>query len=299
MIGYIVCGAVACAAVLCMAFSQRLKLRRYDIPTDKLNGGLRIVQISDLHDCRFGKRQERLIGMVRDASPDLIVLTGDIVNDTPELTARRPILSPDHPARELLDGILPLAPVYMVFGNHEDNIAELSELKAELNELGVKLIGGKRGGLSVKGQRIELCGIDDPRFFGQGKQKMSLRERIADDSERTSQSLERWRHELAGLEGQNDGSFSVLLSHRPEEYGLYGDFDLTFSGHAHGGQWRLPPIINGVYAPHQGIFPKHAGGLYKLDKGWHIVSRGLSVRRCPRIFNRPEVCLAVINGDKR
>lgn len=296
MIGYIVCGAVACAAVLFAAFSERLKLRAYEIPTDKFKAELRVVQISDLHDCRFGKNQEKLIGMVRDAKPDLIVMTGDIVNDSPELISKKPILSPEHPVRKLLDGILPLAPVYMVYGNHEHNIGELSELTDELSKLGVRLIGGKSCRVSVKGQQIDLIGINDPRFFGQGNQKMGLRARFADDNDRGSPGLESWRRELAALKSSSDGVFSILLSHRPEEYRLYGGFDLTFSGHAHGGQWRLPPIINGVYAPHQGIFPKHAGGLYRLDGGWHIVSRGLSVIRCPRIFNRPEVCLALIRG---
>ena len=296
MIGYFICGAVACAALLCAAFSERLKLREYVIPTDRIDGELRIVQLSDLHDCRFGKRQEKLIEMVKAARPDLIVLTGDMVNDDSERTKKLPILTREHPMRELLDGILPLAPVYMVYGNHEANIPELGELTNELRGLGVKLIGGETQRLTIKGRTISLSGIDDPRFFGAGKQKMSLRERLSDDMERSSPGLEKWRLALAELSPEPE-VFSVLISHRPEEYRLYGDFDLSFSGHAHGGQWRLPPLINGVYAPHQGIFPKHAGGLYELEGGgYHIVSRGLSRIRCPRIFNRPEVCVAVVKG---
>ena len=291
---WFICGAVACAALLCIAFSERLKLREYFIPTGRFEGELRIVQLSDLHDCRFGKHQEKLIEMVRSARPDLIVLTGDMVNDD-ERTSTLPILTDDHPVTELLRGILPIAPVYMVFGNHEANIGEVNELANELRTLGVQLIGGERQEIVLKGQKISVSGIDDPRFYGAGKQKMSLRERLSDDMERSSPGLEKWRLALSEL-APEPGMFSILLSHRPEEYRLYGDFDLTFSGHAHGGQWRLPPFINGVYAPHQGIFPKHAGGLYKLG-GYHIVSRGLSKIRCPRIFNRPEVCVAVVKGS--
>lgn len=287
MIGYILCGAVACAALF-VAFSERLRVRVYRIPS-----GLpaRIVQVSDLHDCVFGTRQEKLISAVVGAKPDLIVLTGDIVNDTPERVGKVPILSEEHPVREFLDGIRGVAPVYMVYGNHEANIENIAELSRELSSLGVRLIGGKSEIVHINGRDIRICGIDDPRFFGAGKQKMTLSERLSDDADRDSPGLLRWREELEKL--PSGGIYTLLLSHRPEEFAFYERFDLTFSGHAHGGQWRLPPFINGVYAPHQGIFPKHAGGLYRVGGGFHVVSRGLSKIRCPRIFNRPEVCVVL------
>lgn len=295
MIGYI-CGVVFCTALLCTAFSRRLRLCEYDIKSDKLNSELRILQISDLHDCKFGKEQEKLIRLVSEARPDVILLTGDIVNDTNELTGKMPILSDGHPVKPLLDGIISIAPVYMVYGNHEANIKEIDELTAELAAMGIRLIGQKSDRIVLNGQRIDIFGIDDPRFFGAGKQKMSLFERLSDDRTRTSPGLEAWRDELSRLRPDNE-VFSLLLSHRPEEYERYGDFNLTFSGHAHGGQWRIPFILNGLYAPHQGLFPKHAGGVYRLDTGnIHIVSRGLSLIRCPRVFNRPEVWLVRCSG---
>lgn len=300
MIGYIICGAVVCAAVF-SAFSEKLKLRSYEVEG---LGELRIVQLSDLHDCRFGKNQSRLIEMVRSAHPDLILMTGDMVNDTPESVdpeklGDAPILSNKHPMRELLDGLLGLAPVYMVYGNHEANIPAYERLTAELTALGVKLIGGKSELLCLKGRAVRLIGIDDPRFYGAGTQKMTLLERLRDDRERLSPGLESWRRALHELSGERrEGELSILLSHRPEEFELYRDFDLSLSGHAHGGQWRLPPFINGLYAPHQGIFPRHAGGAYSVGEGTHIVSRGLSLMRCPRIFNRPEVVLITGKNDK-
>lgn len=285
--------AALLTAFLCIAFSHKLKLREYEVFTEKLKSGLRIVQVSDLHDCTFGKEQEKLAKLICDAKPDVIFFTGDIVNDTPEFVEQIPILSNAHPVKKLINRLCEIAPVYMVYGNHEANIPNVEELSRELSELGIKLIGQKSVKIHINGQETELFGIDDPRFFGAGKQNMTLRERLFDDMTRTSPGLEKWRGEVEKMKPSPD-KFSILLSHRPEEYKLYGKFDITFSGHAHGGQWRIPFILNGLYAPHQGLFPKHAGGRYELEHGTHIVSRGLSLIRCPRIFNRPEVCLVVV-----
>lgn len=92
----------------------------------------------------------------------------------------------------------------------------------------------------------------------------------------------------------DSADFTVLLAHRPELLAKYAQFplDLVVSGHAHGGQVRIPGVLNGLYAPNQGWFPKLAGGAYTQDGTTLIVSRGLAVRtRLPRIFNRPEVVL--------
>ena len=93
----------------------------------------------------------------------------------------------------------------------------------------------------------------------------------------------------------NNGHYTILLSHRPEmvdEYSRYS-FDLVLSGHAHGGQFRIPYIINGVYAPHQGFFPKYASGMYYIGNTTMIVSRGLDKEaiKLPRMFNRPELAI--------
>ncbi|MDO4733224.1 MAG: metallophosphoesterase, partial [Bacillota bacterium] len=86
---------------------------------------------------------------------------------------------------------------------------------------------------------------------------------------------------------------SILLSHRPECTAFYesSGFDLELSGHAHGGQLRIPGLLNGLYAPNQGFFPKYAGGLYQLGKTSLLVSRGLCKSRLPRVFNRPELAI--------
>lgn len=105
-----------------------------------------------------------------------------------------------------------------------------------------------------------------------------------------------WEEQLSDCSAfSGSSSFSILLTHRPELVEFYKEtgFDLILAGHAHGGQVILPGILNGLYAPHQGWFPKYAGGRYDLGGKTMIVSRGLSKYVKPRIFNRPE--LVIVN----
>ena len=299
--------AIVCAAaVLCPAFSTRPILRRYPLCSDKIRGAVRIAQISDLHDCAFGREQSKLAGIISGCEPDIILMTGDIIDDS---VSADECLTAAHPARQLIDAVRRLAPVYMVMGNHESKLTKSERLGEILSSLGVKLMGGSREQIEIRGSRILLCGADDPYCLrshtedtvSEGFIKGMLRRgRELDERRSGGGGIAEWRDALrqafADVKGREE--YTILLSHRPEEYELYRElgFDLAFSGHAHGGQWRLPPLINGVYAPHQGLFPRHAGGLYEYDGFAHIVSRGLSTRRAPRIFNRPELCLAELSG---
>ena len=146
---------------------------------------------------------------------------------------------------------------------------------AQMEQLGVSVLRGDCVQWTLNGQSVVICGIDDP---DSGEDQLSA----------AVQSVQ-----TVGADG-----FTVLLAHRPEkaeEYWQY-PFDLIVSGHAHGGQWRLPGVINGLYAPHQGLFPKYAGGRYDLGGSVLLVSRGLARESTiiPRFFNRPELVLAEI-----
>ena len=320
-------GAVACAAVvLCTAFSNSLKKREYTVRTKKISGEIKIAQISDLHDCIFGEKQSKLVEMLDLTRPDIIVMTGDIVEDTIRLNGELPdepnvLLYAGHPARQLIEAAVRIAPVYMVLGNHEANIIYRERLVSELTKLGVTLVGGRKVNVRTAMGDLLICGADDPRFGdiqasdytscediingkshatctdiagGHGfsdnpPEKRSIKaiekfchdvaRHIEDDCCKDTSAVNSWRekliHEYASV--ARSDSYTLLLSHRPEEYQLYRSlgFDAAFSGHAHGGQWRLPPLINGVYAPHQGIFPSHAGGFYRYDddRFVHVVSR--------------------------
>lgn len=292
-------GGIAVVAVLVLFFtaaSNKLKLRRYFLKSPKVSEEISILHISDLHSSRFGKRQKKLLSMIRYASPDIIVMTGDMVEDKEKSCV---VLSEGSPERCFFEGAVKVAPCYAVLGNHERFVPDVEALVTELDEIGISLLHPSNGeGLAMVncGEMI-IYGASDPYFTYEAinRCERNLKQIFAEDKDRKNDRIENWRRKIEA-DAKDIGEkkeLTVLLSHRPEEYELYEKmgFDVIFSGHAHGGQWRLPPFINGVYAPHQGIFPKHAGGTYELKNGLHIVSRGLSKKRMIRIFNRPELCL--------
>lgn len=247
----------------------------FRMQSDKLPSGFdryRIVQLSDLHSKMFGDNQSRLVRKVSKLKPDLIVVTGDLVdarryNEENSLAAMREMLK--------------LAPVYYVNGNHERRSGRYDQLEEELIELGVHVMRNAGETIKLGDGSFRLIGIDDPTFDGLGSKGADERIRKALDS--------------IDEEANNtqEGSFTVLLSHRPELFDVYtyNHIDLTFSGHAHGGQIRLP-FLGGVIAPNQGFFPRYDAGKFESESSTMVVSRGLGNSLFPqRVFNRPEVIM--------
>lgn len=299
-------GGILLAALLgfiLIAISNRLKLRKYYLGSHKISKALTILHISDLHGSLFGKGQIKLLSMIRDASPEVIVITGDMVEDRGESHG---MLSEGTPERCFFEGAANIAPCYAVLGNHERFAADSEKLISELGEIGINVLHplGGEGLAAAEFGELHIYGASDPYFTyaAINRCERKLRQIFTEDKDRKNERIENWRRRIeAAADGiREEKALTVLLSHRPEEYELYDKmgFDVIFSGHAHGGQWRFPPFINGVYAPHQGIFPRHAGGIYTLKNGIHVVSRGLSKKRMIRIFNRPEVCLLKIIPEK-
>ncbi len=299
MIWLFIGGAIVCAALVLLATSTRLKIREYTVSSPKLSRSFTAVHISDLHESRYGKNQKKLIDAVKEANPDVIFITGDIIEDNKNDEKKPVEVALDNPSRVALEELVKIALCYMVLGNHEGSIPNIDDICTELEAIGVKLM--HRASCEEIFDGVLLCGIFDPYFLRDEIHHNSLTERFAEDKDKLSSMILEWREiltqEFAFV--AEDERFTILLSHRPEEYELYDSlgFDAAFSGHAHGGQWRLPPFINGVYAPHQGIFPDHAGGLYEYDGFVHVVSRGLSKKRMVRIFNRPEICVVEFKAD--
>lgn len=245
------------------------------INSDKLPesfDGFCIAHVSDLHNAEMGTENEKLLAMLGRMEPDMIAITGDLIdsrNTDMEI------------ALDFVRKAMQIAPCYYVTGNHEARVSEYGTLKEELEAAGVLVLDNRQAELERSGESISILGIDDPSFstdylFGDDRNVVGSR--------------------LSGMLRDEDG-YKVLLSHRPELFDVYAEYglDLVLSGHAHGGQFRLP-FAGGLVAPNQGIFPKFDSGLFTEGSTNMVVSRGIGNSLLPfRFNNRPEVILIVLN----
>ena len=251
--------------------NEHLEFNTYTVESDALPEefeGFRIVHLSDFHNTEIGKNNEKLISMISQAKPDIIAITGDIVD-----SRRTDIDVAVKFAKELMK----IAPCYYVTGNHEWRIAGYDKLKEGILGAGVMVLDNKKLQLERGGAKIEIMGIDDPMFGS---------DYFGGDEFATVDTA------IKNL-GKEEELFTLLLSHRPEMFGIYAEngMDLVLSGHAHGGQFRLP-FVGGFIAPGQGFLPKYDAGLYEEGETKMIVSRGIGNSIIPlRINNRPEVIL--------
>lgn len=254
-----------------------------DIVTSKINynnskipnefNGYKIVHISDLHNKKFGKNQKRLLNKIKAASPDIIVITGDLID------RRKYDLDI---AMDFIKGAMKIAPVYYVSGNHEAWSGEYKNIKAKLYNSGVQILDDKKSELVKDGARIEILGLSDPAFLTK-KHKDNRYLSILEENLRNM---------------SDDSVFQILLCHRPELFHIYvnQNIDLIFSGHAHGGQFRIP-FIGGLITPSEGFFPKYTSGVHKDKKSTLVISRGLGNSIIPiRIFNRPELIIVSLEN---
>ena len=273
-----VAAAVLVALVIWIAWGNTaLELNTYTISSSKLPqsfDGYRIAHVSDLHNTEMGKDNENLLAMLRDADPDMIAITGDLID------SRNTDIEV---ALQFIREAVKIAPCYYVTGNHEARVNEYGELKAGMEVAGVTVLEDVRTEIGMEGETITLIGVNDPSYqtdylFGDSETVMNAK--------------------LDELQTENDG-FTILLSHRPELFDTYADYDidLILSGHAHGGQFRLP-FIGGLVAPNQGLFPEYDAGIYTEDNTNMLVSRGVGNSILPfRINNRPEVILIELQAE--
>lgn len=264
------------AVLLFPAFDCRLCIRRYEIITDKMTENIRIALITDLHSCRYGKDEKELIRAIDSQNPDMILLGGDICDDK---------ISDDN-VEFLLKGIADRYPCYYVTGNHEYWSGRIDDMLELFRSYGVTVLNGSCDIPEIRDRQLMICGITDPDAMRYTEDGMDLGLQL----DAVAEAIDR-------------DYYTILLTHRPELIGLYQQypFDLILSGHAHGGQWRLPGAVNGLFAPDQGFLPEYAGGVYKLPDTTMIVSRGLARESTPipRIFNRPELVIVTLTHDRR
>ncbi|GAF23755.1 metallophosphoesterase [Shouchella hunanensis] len=232
---------------------------------DAEHNGITIVHLSDLHSAEFGEKNERLIQIVQQEDPSFIFMTGDLIDS---------YTSNNGEGVDLMKELVSIAPTYYVTGNHEWRLGIVEGLEETLDEIGVTVLRNESLTIEHEGFSFQLVGIDDPDSRGTASPEEIVRDLLDEAIPATAAD-----------------SYTILLSHRPEVFSIYQDSsaDLVFSGHAHGGQVRLP-FIGGLLAPGQGLFPDYSEGLYEEEDTKMIVSRGLGNSLFPlRLFNRPEV----------
>ena len=255
-----------------------LKVTNYEVASKKTPtdfNDYKIMQISDFHNTRNKKLTNSIINEIKEQKPDIIVLTGDTIDPKmPHMEA----------SFDFIKIIKDYAPIYYITGNHESHLKSYAETKKELIELGVIVLDNEKRTIEKNESKINILGIADP-YMVNGKVNKKKGEVII-------------KSELDSME-YNDNEFNILLSHRPESFKIYTDYkmDLVFTGHAHGGQIRLP-FIGGLYAPHQGLFPKYTSGTFKKDNTTMVVSRGIGGSKFPfRINNRPELVIVTLKSE--
>lgn len=235
---------------------------------DNFNG-YKILHLSDLHDKQFGTRQQKLVERIVQLNPDVIVLTGDMVDK------RR---YNEQPLLNLLQGLANRYPIYMVPGNHELSSGNWPDLSQRLVNMGVVVLNNSNSPVLKGTQHLRLVGVNDPLY--------------RDTQARMTEYL------AVALQGVGKEDFTILLSHRPELFSLYArhNINLALSGHAHGGQVVLP-ILGAVFAPGQGLWPQYTHGSYQDGDSTLVVSRGLGNSVVPlRLFNRPELVLVELKA---
>lgn len=265
------CALLACLIPYLLWANTVLTVSHVELDLLPGEGSFTIAQVSDLHNAEFGGGNGELLTILEEAEPDLIAITGDLID------SRR---TDPAPALAFLEGAVELAPVCYVTGNHEFRAYDAYQgLKSQMEELGVIVLENES--MVLEEVPLRVIGLDDPSFGVS-----------SDPSATPEQILQGALTALAPQAGEEDLR-TVLLAHRPEYVELYAQYgaDLVLSGHAHGGQVRLPGA-GGLYAPGQGFLPAYTSGLYQIGETSLVVSRGLGNSLFPlRVNNRPEVVL--------
>lgn len=272
--------------LFCSYQNRHLETTYYTYKAEQLGAdleGYRIVQISDLHNVKFGKNNQKLVDRIRECEPDMIVLTGDLVDSNHTNVDR---------AVQFVDEIVKICPVYYVTGNHEYWLekSEYDELMDGLVSAGVVILDNQVVEISRGDAKFRLVGLDD-RSLADG----TLEALLSDESIRNNQAEQ--KEEIADNEDSGEKELTVVLAHEPQYLARYAGtgVDLVLSGHAHGGQFRLP-FVGEIVAPDQGFPPEYTAGEYYMNGTEMIVSRGLGNSVIPvRLFNYPEiVCVDLV-----
>ncbi len=263
----------------CYYQNNKISITKLKVKSN-VNKRVRIAQISDLHSKEFGKNNNTLYKVIIEQEPDIIVATGDLIDSN---------MKRINEIIEFCSRLNKRVPVYYILGNNEMRCSRVNEIVEKLKQKNINVLENEIATIKIKDNIINILGLAEKRvdkgemFYS----KINSRYEIENVD-----SLFRKLENLIGIK--------IVLSHYPENYEYVGDysyskynFDIMFSGHAHGGQFILPGL-GGVFAPGQGLFPKYYKGIYG-KKNKLVVSRGLGNSGFPlRLFNRPDLVIVDI-----
>lgn len=259
--------------------NSTIKVTEYSIKNKKLPksfNNFKIVQLSDIHNDYDGDKLNDLTNKVKKEEPNIIVITGDLV-DAQRYNVPNTL--------NFIDAIKDIAPIYFIYGNHDIGIegdSYYTRMVEDLEARGVTFLNIKNNTIAIGNDSINIVGIQDPSVV-HAIERLAV---LETQEEKTRKMIE---EVLNGIDDKNN--FTLMLAHRPEYFKIYTDYniDLVLTGHAHGGQFRMP-LIGGLYAPNQGLLPKYTSGVHRNNNTEMIISRGLGNSRFPiRIFNTPEI----------
>lgn len=278
-------------------FNKYIFVREYKISTDKISENFKnykLLQITDVHSIRNELQIEKIIEKVKKQNPDLICVTGDLIDaeyylNQNNLYENKEINEIEELTLKFMKELTKINTTYYIYGNHEMMLLDDPEnniFKINLENNGVKILNNKIQTLEVGGDKINLIGVQDPATLYKHEKYAYI---DGNNKEKVKVILEDLFLEMSEEDRNN---FTILLSHRPEYFELYDEYniDLALTGHTHGGIVKLP-IIKGIYAHPQGWLPKYSYGMYKTNDFSMIINGGIGYSKLPiRIFNPPEIC---------
>ena len=257
--------------------SQKLEVTEYVVPVESAAGDVKIAFLSDLHGEEYGENNDMLVGLLKAQSPDIIALPGDLLNRDSKGAEIDKVC-------DFISQLTKIAPTYCSIGNHEaDYIAENGDgILSKIRNAGATVLECEYEELSIYGTEFRLGGMSELAYRDGDDEYDSAADAFLTDYCDTEQT-------------------KVMLSHRPEAFAFKDtcedwNVDLILSGHTHGGLVRLP-IIGGLVAPIQGLFPKYYYGSYELCDTTMIITSGLAgYYWAPRMFNPPEICVVTLTA---
>ena len=266
-----------------LIFNFIIVKKDYKIISEKISESFKIVHLSDIHGVKTDYKKNQMLKIIKKSEPQIIVLTGDLIDATDYNDKKYPIQK----TIRFMKDIVKIAPVYFVFGNHEgalidDKTDQGFKFVKTIEEAGIRIVNNETDELKIGDTKIAILGLQEPQTVNS-----------YDPFDKTIEEELRFV-----FQNIDDNAFKILLSHRPEYFNIYSEYnvDLCLTGHAHGGQFRIP-FIRGIFAPNQGWFPKYSKGIYEMNGIKMIVSPGLgnSIFKF-RIFNPMEI--GIISVEK-